>query len=672
MISVLNGAGDLTIDATAAIGQTVTLAKPANIANGDLLVAVVTFQNANVAPVITPPASGTWTRIGVAPASNPYRPTAIYVMPVPIAANVADTSWQWTTNTASGRRRGMLFRVTGADLSTPQDAFGGWSPADNTTSIVIPQVTTTYTNSVLIAVGYTQSTAVQGNPAFTPPGSMTTITTVNTAPGSANTGFWAGYETVSPGASGTRTVTLNPAVTASGGFMLALKAAGSLPAPVLVHNISGVATDSGFQIAFKANNIATGVRAAISTASDLSNPTYTSSVMPDADGYGHITISGLAADTVYYWGLEIDGVLSSSYHGKTRTFPAAGSQASFSFTAASCINTGDNPTTLDDMRNRIGPDGLGARFFGHLGDFHYVYSTSGGNPIAPTDQAVLRENYTNQIAVSRQHQIFREMPLSYTWSDVDSFGSNGDGTYAANPYANAAYRQVFPIPPDMPATTGIYRSWVIGRVRFIQMDQRTFSSARGATDNTSKTKLGSTQKAWLLNLVQTATEKVIVLLGDSAWYGAPNVSGTNDSWSAYNTERTQIGAAIAASGKNIIYIHGDVHALAADNGSNNQWGGFPIVCAAPMSRPDMAAWPSGSGWGLSNGSYPSVTQAGTAYGWFDISDTGNHISLDFSGYNANVEQVSMQVTWFTGRYQKGDGTKMTPYVKIGGSLVELQ
>ena len=664
MITVLNGAGDLTIDDTSANGQTVTLAKPANIADGDLLVAV--------APVITPPASGTWTRVGVAPASNPYRPMAVYIMPVPVAGNVSDVSWQWTTNTASGRRRGMLFRVTGADLSTSIDGFGGWSPSDGMTAIVIPQVTTTYTNSVLIAVGYTQSSAIQGNAAFTPPGSMTTVTTVNTPPGSANTGLWAGYETVNPGASGSRTVSLNPATTASGGFMLALKAAGSLPAPVLIHNISGVATDSGFQIAFKATNIATGVRAAVSTASDLSNPTYTSSVMPDGDGYGHITVNGLAADTVYHWGLEIDGVLSASYHGKTRTFPTEGSQASFSFTAASCINTGDNPTTLDDMRNRIGPDGVGARFFGHLGDFHYVYSTSGGNPIAPTDQAVLRENYTNQIAVSRQHQIFREMPLSYTWSDVDSFGSNGDGTYAANPYANAAYRQVFPIPSDMPVITGIYRSWVIGRVRFIQTDQRTFSSARGATDNSSKTKLGTAQKAWLLNLVQTATEKVIVLLGDGAWYGAPNVSGTNDSWSAYNTERTEIGTAIAASGKNVIYIHGDVHALAADDGSNNQWGGFPIVCAAPMSRPDMAPWPTGSGWSLSNGSYPSSSQAGTAYGWFDINDTGNHISLDFSGYNANVEQVSMQVTWFTGRYQKGDGTSMTPYVKIGGSLVELQ
>lgn len=672
MISVLTGVNDLTIDATVAIGQTVTLTKPTATADGDLLVAVVTFQNANVAPVITPPASGTWTKVGPALQNNPYRGMAIYVMPVPVAANVSDTSWTWTTNTSSGRRRGMLFRVTGADLSTPEDAFGGWSPADNTTSIVIPQVTTTYTNSVVIAAGYTQSTAVQGNASFTPPGSMTTITTVNTAPGSANTGLWAGYETVSPGATGTRTISLSPAATATGGFMLALKAAGSTPAPVLVHNINGVVTDSSFQIAFKASNVASGVRAAISTAADLSSPTYTSSVLPDADGYGRITVAGLNADTVYYWGLEIDGTLSPSYHGKTRTFPPAGSQASFSFTAASCINTGDNPTTLDNMRSRIGPDGVGARFFGHLGDFHYVYSTGGGNPIAPTDQAVLRENFTNQIAVSRQHQIFREMPLSYTWSDVDSFGSNGDGTYAANPYANAAYRQVFPIPADMPATTGIYRSWVIGRIRFIQMDQRTFSSARGAADNSSKTKLGSVQKAWMLNLIQTAPEKVIVLLGDSAWYGASNVSGTNDSWSAYNNERTQIGAAIAASGKNCIMIHGDVHALAADDGSNNQWGGFPVICAAPMSRPDMAPWPTGSGWAQSNGSYPLASQAGTAYGWFDISDTGNHISLDFSGYNANVEQVSMLVRWFTGRYKKGNGIKLTPYVKISGSLVELQ
>lgn len=671
MIAFQYGANDLTTFAPATNGTIITLAKPTNIADGDLLVAEVTFQNANGTPSITPPAG--WTRLGPAVSVTPLRPSGIYVLPVPSAAAVAATSWDWSTNVSTGRRRGMMFRVTGADLTTPQDSYGAWSLGTGTTSVVLPESVVSNTGSALLAIAFTQNAAGTGYPVFTPPGSMTSIATVNTPTDAlANTGLWAGYEMVGTGASGTRTITFSPTVSSSGGYMVALKSASGSPAPVLVHNIAGVVTDDGFQVAFKANNVVTGVRVVASTVSDLSNPVYSSSVLPDADGYGRATMTGLAADTLYYWALELDGALSASYHGQTRTYPVEGSQASFSFTAASCINTGDNPVTLDNMRTRLGPDGNPARFFGHLGDFHYVYSTGGGNPIAPTDQAVLRENYTSQIAQTRQHQIFREVPLSYTWSDVDSFGSNGDGTYAANPYANAAYRQVFPIPPDMPATTGIYRSWAIGRVLFIQTDQRTFASDKSATDNSSKTKLGATQKVWLINLVQTTTAKAIVWLGDGAWFGAANTSGTNDSWSAYNTERVEIGAAIAASGKNFIYVHGDVHALAADDGSHNQWGGFPIVCAAPMSRPDMSPWPTNSGWTLSNGSYPSVAQAGTAYGWFDISDTGNHISLDFSGYNANVEQVSMLVTWFTGRYVGKGATKFVPYIKIGGSLTKLQ
>lgn len=675
MIVIHTGIGNLTSDAPAdaSAGTTLTIAKPANIADGDMLVAVVTFQNTNGTPSVTPPAG--WTHVSPPIGLSPLRPSGIYVLAVPSAAAVGATSWQWSTNVAAGRRRGMIFRITGADLSTQPDVYSAWAATTGTASVELPSLTTTRTNTMLIATVHSQSALGLGHPAYTPPSGMTSIATINTPESTdANTGLWAGYEArPATSATGSRTITMSPSVTNSGGFMIALRSADSVIEPSITHNIAGAVTATGFQVAYKTTNIATGIRVAVSTSSDLSSPTYSSVSVPDGAGYGHITISGLSPNTQYYWGLELDGTLSSNFHGKTRTYPTPGDPFSFSFTASSCINTGDNPATLDNMRTRVGPDGTSARFFAHLGDFHYVYSTSGGNPIAPEDQAVLRENYSSQIALSRHHQIYREVPLSYTWSDVDSFGSNGDGTYAANDEANAAYRQVFPIPSDMPATSGIYRTWVVGRVRFIQSDMRTFASARGATDNSSKTKLGTVQKAWFLNLIQNSTEKVIVWLGDSAWFGAAATGGTNDAWHAYNTERVELGNAIDAANVNLIYIHGDTHTLAADNGTNNQWGGFPFVGASPISRPDMNPWPTGSGWlPLSNGSYPSVSQAGTAYGWFDVIDTGNTITVDFSGYNAEIEQVSMQVTWHVGNWRLGDGTKLTPYVKISGSLTELQ
>lgn len=677
MLAVLTGAGDLTTAAPAdsSPGTTLTLNKPTNIADGDLLVAIVIFQNTNGTPSITAPAG--WTQVSPPLGISPLRPSAIFTLPVPSASALSGTSsWQWSTNVAAGRRRGMLFRVTGADLTTQPDVYSAWAGTSGTTSVELPGVTTTVTNTMLIASAHSQSALGLGQPAYTPPAGMTSIATVNVTPVTtdANTALWAGFEPrPTPGATGSRTITMSPATSNSGGYMVALRSADSVVQPSILHNIAGAVSDTEFQIAYKTANVASGVRAVVSTAADLSNPTYSSVSTPDANGYGHITITGLSPDTVYYWGLELDGNLSADFHGRTRTFQAAGTQASFSFMSGSCVNTGDNPTTYDFMRTRLGADGLPARFFAHLGDFHYVYSSSGGNPIAPNDQAVLRENYASQIALSRHHQLYREIPLSYTWSDVDSVGSNGDGTYPAVSAVNAAYRQVFPLPADMPATSGIYRTWVIGRIRFIQSDMRTFSSAKGAADSTSKTKLGDTQKAWLLNLLQTSTEKLIVWLGDSAWYGNTAIDGNNDGWNAYNNERTQIGTAIAASGKNFIYIHGDIHALAADDGTNNQWGGFPIICAAPMSRPDMNPWPTGGGWlPLSNGSYPSSTQAGKAYGWFDLEDTGNQITLNYKGYHDEVERISMSVTWQVGRWQRGDGTKLTPYVKINNSLVELQ
>lgn len=671
MITFFTGANDLTTYAPASNGTTITLAKPTAIADGDLLIAEIIFQNTNGTPAITPPAG--WTRLGPAVGLSPLRPAGIYVLPVPNAAAVTDLDWTWSTNVSIGRRRGMLYRVTGADLSTPLDSSGVWGPTDGTTSLILPEVVATRTEAVLLAIGFTQSAAGLGYPNYTPPSPMVSIANVNTPPdAAANTGLWAGYEYVGVGPTGSRTIGINPASSNAGGYMVVLRSATGVVVPTVNHNIAGAVTSTSFQVAFRVSNVLTGVRIVASTASNLSNPVYSSAVVPDANGYGHATISGLNPNTVYHWALELDGTVSATFHGITRTYQRAGPRTSFSFAAASCINTGDNPAILDSLRARVGLDGLPARFFGHLGDFHYVYSSGGGNPIAPANVDILRGNFGTQMEISRQHQLFREIPLSYTWSDVDSFGSNCDGTYPAVGAANTAYRQAFPVPADMPATTGIYRTWVIGRIRFIQSDMRTFASDKAAPDNSSKTKLGSVQKAWFLNLIQNSTEKVIVWLGDSAWFGPVNSTGGNDSWGAYSNERAQLGNAISAAGINFMYIHGDIHALAADSGVNNQWGGFPFACAAPISRPDMSPWPSGATWTVSQGSYPLSSQAGTAYGWFDVQDRSKEIQIDYHGYNADIERVSMTVIWQIDGFQKGNGTALVPYVKISGQLVELE
>jgi hypothetical protein len=78
VIQFLFGANDRTTDTTASNGTSVTLAKPVNISDGDLLVAVVFFQNANGTPAITPPSG--WTRVGPAVPVTPLRPSGIYLL----------------------------------------------------------------------------------------------------------------------------------------------------------------------------------------------------------------------------------------------------------------------------------------------------------------------------------------------------------------------------------------------------------------------------------------------------------------------------------------------------------------------------------------------------------------------------------------------------------------
>jgi hypothetical protein len=176
-------------------------------------------------------------------------------------------------------------------------------------------------------------------------------------------------------------------------------------------------------------------------------------------------------------------------------------------------------------------------------------------------------------------------------------------------------------------------------VRFIVVDERSFKSSNSATDNSSKTMLGSTQKQWLKDTITAATEPVIFWVGDAPWTGA--ASSPDDEWFAYNTERQELGAFFAASGKNIIRLGGDMHAVAADDGSNSV-GGIPVLQAAPWGNTF-----SNKGTPYSSGPYPtSGTSIVRQYGLVTVTDTGSSITVDFGGYDSSdVKRVSFNRTY---------------------------
>jgi hypothetical protein len=74
----------------------------------------------------------------------------------------------------------------------------------------------------------------------------------------------------------------------------------------------------------------------------------------------------------------------------------------------------------------------------------------------------------------------------------------------------------------------------------------------------------------------------------------------------------------------LVMISGDMHALAADTGLNNQWGGFRVLHAAPIHQS-----PSTKGGPYTHGPTGDWTQ----YGRLTITDNGpgRSFELAFSG-----------------------------------------
>src|SRR5690606_30353608 len=112
----------------------------------------------------------------------------------------------------------------------------------------------------------------------------------------------------------------------------------------------------------------------------------------------------------------------------------------------------------------------------------------------------------------------------------------------------------------------------------------------------------------------------------------------------------------------VLTIHGDQHSLAADDGTNNDWGGFPSFCAAPFRNYSSLKTLDYSDW--SEGFYPNPVGSEVAqYGFCTVTDDGETITLALRGYDtSNTLRVQMDVVVDTVAPEPGTG----PKVLVGG------
>ena len=373
---------------------------------------------------------------------------------------------------------------------------------------------------------------------------------------------------------------------------------------------AGNVTPTSATVSIRLNAPGLRVRLQVSQSESLVPAVY-STVVTTAAASGHtakLTVQGLVPDTDYFYGIEVGGVLRREpvSRGRFTTFPLG--KASFKIAFSSC---GD----FRAADQRAFPAIIAEKplAFIHMGDLHYSDTNS-------TVAEDYRVNYDQVLGHAVQGPLFRAMPVIYTWDDHDYAGNDSDSTATGRGTARSAYRERVPHYPIGPGDGTIGQAFTIGRVRFIMTDLRSAAVSASLRESSTKTKLGSAQKAWLKQELINARDNafpLIVWVSTHPWI-APAKLG-DDSWAGYATERAEIANFLRDNRvSNVAIISGDMHGLAFDDGTNSDYatgGGAPITV---LHGAALTQSPSTKGGPYSGGVVPGSAQ----YGVLEVFDNG--------------------------------------------------
>jgi phosphodiesterase/alkaline phosphatase D-like protein len=411
---------------------------------------------------------------------------------------------------------------------------------------------------------------------------------------------------------------------------------------------AGALTDTSITIRASVLRSVTAARVVVAESEDLvTNPTVHDSTSlwldPDRD-YRHKIATfhcrGLRPATGYFYQLELDGVLGHALPGRFRTAPAAGTPSSFRFACGGCARPGWFGEDRKEAYDAIAalPDVL---FFVHLGDFHY--RNIGDESVVPRLEA-----YDDTLRRDGIGDLFRRVPLAYTWDDHDFLGNNSEGGAEGNQvsrrFARDAYDIYVPHYALASSTDGAHQSFQIGRVLFLLTDSRFSKSPRKGSGTSGKTMLGVNQKAWLKDqLLRGKDLDLIVWASSVPWIGEAEAG--EDYWAGYADERAELANYMHVNEvRNVCMISADAHMVAIDDGSHSGYatggrGGFPVFQAAALESPE-----SEKGGPYSHGTASGQTGPG-------ISGRRQFGVCDIAYDSAGVPRV----TWTAFRATKGTG-----------------
>ena len=386
--------------------------------------------------------------------------------------------------------------------------------------------------------------------------------------------------------------------------------------------------DGTYSGAFTINKKGTQAQPIVVKAANVGKAVLASGSSFTADGAEWLLVTGLAApyDTAGDIFL-MKGACKFVRFTRNLVGPAVGpvTPDSWKLGFSSCINAATSQALA-----RAASMGLDGWY--NSGDTWYK---DGNTPAFEAD-------WQEKFDTSEYSSLLASLKRKWHWvnvSDHEGYANNAPATAFGSAF-QAAYRNKFagktlgPLPD-----VGIYCSGNVGRVGIILLDQRSFRSLDSATDNSSKTMLGATQKAWFKNLIASNAYPVWIVLGDVPIH-TPTQAG-DDSWAGFNTERVELQSALDASTSKFIYLHGNMHALMR---KANTFGYDLALGAAPLNNLTKVS----AGGDNIDASYPTNANEGTVaqqFGVLSVTDTGTAINFSFKGYDADgTERTTVAAT----------------------------
>jgi len=318
---------------------------------------------------------------------------------------------------------------------------------------------------------------------------------------------------------------------------------------------------------------------------------------PDAaaDNTVRTDVTGLTADTPYYYRFKQGS--STSRSGRIRTAPAPSATSQFTF-----VWTGDSNAFFKPYSVLEGITGDDPAVWLYVGDTIYSDDARSG-----TGVAVTRGDYHNKYKENRADHALRDLMANVgtlaIWDDhevTNDFWGTDPGIQTQMAAGNQAFRDYMPIRDDIGDPMRLYRSFKWGDVaEFFLTDDRQYRSAQayvtepacldglgdplvtpsGACvteiNNPSRTYLGAAQKAWLKNGLEnsTATWKFII--------NGPLISGLAflpyDRWEGYAAERKEVldfirdpdGNTLPDDAiNNVVFLSTDIHSAIVNEVTN--------------------------------------------------------------------------------------------------------